>query len=669
MTPLGFVDERLQMREEPAIKSSIAIKEIHRFLALFSLLLLAFFFLLIRFLQLQVIQQDKWQNLANRQHLLAVDEKPRRGSIVAQTLLKNHPSTSFHLAIDLQAYHLQADCRKIPSYLKPLIAKSLCSLLHLDEKNRIELLQRLFVDSRNRRILEEVDSATQEKIQTYWRHFSRRHKLAANLIFFEKSWRRHYPHGSLFGQTLQTVQKRRDEKTLQAQPLGGIELACDALLSPQATQKFVARSPRHKFAYSLPLSPPKDGCQVNLTIDPVIQAIAEEEIERGVKRAGAESGLAIMLDPFNGNILAMAQYPFYNPQLYSLYWQNLSLREHSCLKFVTQAYEPGSVVKPITLALALLANQLAVQKGATSFIDPEAAVNCLPRKFTGRSKPVKDVRDYRKLNMDMALQRSSNVYFAVQADNIIKTQGSQWYSDCLKRIFGLGVKCGLGLPGESCGFVPTPNRYYPSGRPQWSAAAPYSLAMGYNLQATPIQLVRAFAVFANGGYLVQPRLWSEPCKEPPSRVLPADIVARVVTSMKYGTKPGGSVKRADINGYTEAAKSGTSEKVIKGSYSKTRHRSATIGMAPLNHPAFVLYILIDDPAYAVLNGIGRYHHGGGCAAPVFSQIGRRVLHYLGITPDDPFGYPLGDPRRDASRADWLLETERLQKLFQEWNGS
>ena len=116
-------------------------------------------------------------------------------------------------------------------------------------------------------------------------------------------------------------------------------------------------------------------------------------------------------------------------------------------------------------------------------------------------------------------------------------------------------------------------------------------------------------------------------------------------ALKYVTKPGGSATRADIYGYTEAGKTATSEKIVNGTYSKTDHISTFIGFAPVHHPQFVLLIAIDEPEFKYIPGIGKNQLGGVCAAPAFREIGLRTLQYLGIEPDDPHGYPAGDPRR------------------------
>ena len=138
--------------------------------------------------------------------------------------------------------------------------------------------------------------------------------------------------------------------------------------------------------------------------------------------------------------------------------------------------------------------------------------------------------------------------------------------------------------------------------------------------------------------------------------------------MKYVTKPRGSSPKGDIQGYTEVGKTGTSEKIVGGTYSKKNHISTFIGFAPAKDPRFVLLIAIDEPEFKYIPGVGRNQMGGNCSAPAFREIGLRALQYLGVEPDDPFGYPVGDPRRDETKADWIKETKALQELYDQWNG-
>jgi cell division protein FtsI (penicillin-binding protein 3) len=221
---------------------------------------------------------------------------------------------------------------------------------------------------------------------------------------------------------------------------------------------------------------------------------------------------------------------------------------------------------------------------------------------------------------------------------------------------------------------------------EWSVSTPYSLAVGYKLQVNSIQLLRADSILANGGYLVEPTLIRKIVKKESDhtqhvlvdhtlperlkkfpRVLSPKIVNEVVKAMKFTTKPGGTAPRADIKGYTEAGKTSTSKKIENGVYAENLYRASFIGFTPVKNAAFVLIVTMDEPEYGFLPGVGKTHHGGTCTAPVFREIAKRSLEYLGIPPDDPYGYASGDPRTDLTKADWMNETRQLQEMYQKWN--
>jgi cell division protein FtsI (penicillin-binding protein 3) len=289
------------------------------------------------------------------------------------------------------------------------------------------------------------------------------------------------------------------------------------------------------------------------------------------------------------------------------------------------------------------------------------------------------------LNLDMAMQKSSNIYMGRLAERLVSRLGSDWYRRQLQ-LFGFGQKTHIELPAESSGVLPTPGKLHPSGVLEWSIATPFSLAFGHNIQVTSLQLLRAYAVLANGGFLVQPTLVRCIVKKNPQgnpvflmdhlskerlrefpRVLDQKIVERVVRAMRYVTKPGGTSAKADIPGYTEVGKSSTPKKIVNGVYSEKLYCPTFAGFAPVKNAAFVLVVTIDEPEYGYIPGIGKNHNGGNCTAIVFREIAKRSLEYLGIPLDDPSGYPYGDPRRNPEKEEWMKETRELQEKYNKWN--
>ena len=289
------------------------------------------------------------------------------------------------------------------------------------------------------------------------------------------------------------------------------------------------------------------------------------------------------------------------------------------------------------------------------------------------------------LNLNMAIQRSSNIYMARLVERIIKRLELPGTAMCSMRSFGFGKKTGIELPGESNGVLPEIGKLHPNGKMEWSVPTPFSLAIGHNVQATSLQLVRIYAMLANGGTPSPTFIhsidgqkrptWQNGQKGqneqntpllPPTPSRYAPIMKRVIQSMRYVTKRGGGSWRGDIPGYTEAGKSGTAEKIVGGTYSRKDHVATFIGFTPAENPRFVLLVTIDEPEYSIVDGVKR-HMAGYAAAPVFSKIAARSLAYLGVPPDDPYGYPAGDPRSSPSKAAWMPEVRALEQLYKSWN--
>ena len=260
---------------------------------------------------------------------------------------------------------------------------------------------------------------------------------------------------------------------------------------------------------------------------------------------------------------------------------------------------------------------------------------------------------------------------------VVAALGDEWYREQLETLFGFGCETGIELPCESAGLLPSPHKTYGNGTLQWSTPTPYSLSFGYNLLTNSMQLLKAYALMINGGYQVRPTLVKKIVrgeevlydleKEKPRQFFDPNISREIIYALKSVTKPGGGGARADIPGYTEAGKPGTTEKIIHGAYSKKHHYSSFIGFTPAFNPKFLLYIAIDEPEYRYLPGIGKTYFGGRCAAPAFRSIMEKTYAYLGIEPDDPFGMPTGHPDRDPERADWSKETNILKELYNKYN--
>jgi cell division protein FtsI (penicillin-binding protein 3) len=548
------------------------------------------------------------------------------------------------------------------------------------------VLAHLNKNCRSRKVLMWMSRQKREEVESWWLPFAKSHKIPKNAVYFVQDFKRSYPYGKLLGQVLHTVREDKDPLTHKHIPTGGLELVLDRYLQGKDGKRKMMRSPKNPLDVGTLTVSPVHGADVYLTVNHYIQAVAEEEIAKAVKKASAKSGWIIMMDPVSGEILAWAQYPFFEPGQYKNYFNTPSLMEHTKLKALTDPYEPGSTMKPLTIAICLKANEDLKAQGKAPIFSPSERIATSSGYFPGRSSPIRDTKLHRFLTMEMAIQKSSNIYMSRMIQRVIETLGDNWYRGALHNIFGFGVKTGVEFSSESLGLLPTPGKKHPNGTLEWSTPTPFSLAFGHNLLVSSLQMLRSYAILCNGGYDVQPTLIKKIVKQnddgtrqvfvdndalrgsqPRKQLLSSSICDEVVRAMKYVTKPGGSAYRADIYGYTEAGKTATSEKIVGGTYSRKNHISTFIGFAPVKNPRFVMLIAIDEPEHKYIPGVGKNHMGGACAAPVFAEVGSRVLQYLGVDPDDPYGYPVGDPRRDPEKGDWIKQAQDLQKKYMEWN--
>lgn len=659
-----------------------------RLLWVVFLVLILFCLLIVQFFRIQIIEGEKWTRRALAQHQLMVTEPFKRGLFYSNTSIKQgHPETPQAFVIDVPKFHLYADPNSIPAECKKEVAEKICSLLPIRGREKEKLREQLERKSRSRRLGAFLDKEQCEELNKWWFPYARSKKIVRNALFFVQDYKRSYPFGKLLGQVLHTVREEKDATTRQSIPTGGLELVFDKILQGKEGKRQILRSPRHPLEGGKILSEPEDGADVYLTINHYLQAIAEEEIAKAVKSANAKSGWAILMEPRTGEIWALAQYPYFEPGEYKKYFNFPKLQEQTKVQAITDPYEPGSTMKPLTVAIALKANAELKRQGKKPIFSPLEKIATGSGVFPGRSKPIGEVgRIHKFLNVQQALWKSSNIYMGRLVQRIVESLGEKWYRNALQEILGFGVKTGIELPSESPGMVPTPGKLHPNGRMEWSTPTPFSISFGHNILVNSMQMLRSYAILANGGYEVRPTLVRKVVRQTREgkeevlldntsadrvksfrRLLEPEIVEEVVKAMKFVTKPGGSASKADIAGYTEAGKTATSEKIVNGTYSKKNNISTFIGFAPAKEARFVLLIAIDEPEFKYIPGLGKNQLGGNCAAPSFREIGLRTLQYLGVEPDDPYGYPVGDPRRDEEKADWIPETKRLKELYQQWN--
>jgi cell division protein FtsI (penicillin-binding protein 3) len=306
----------------------------------------------------------------------------------------------------------------------------------------------------------------------------------------------------------------------------------------------------------------------------------------------------------SGEILAMVSLPGFNPN--SREGSTAEVRRNRAM---TDVFEPGSTVKPFTVAAALELGK----------VTPDTPIDTWPGTLQVGGHTIRDVRNFGTLTTTGLLTKSSNV----AAAKLALGMPSEHLYHVLRR-FGFGELSGSGFPGEQAGVVP--------GTRQWGELVKATIAFGYGLSVTPLQLARAYAVIGNGGHLVAPGFLKNPAVQTDEVIDPA-LAHSLLSMLETVTGPGGTARRASIEGYRVAGKSGTSRKAIRGGYEQ-RYVSLFAGLVPVSKPRFSVVVMIDDPRSTDAAG-NLIYYGGAVAGPVFHNIMDGALRLLDVPADDP----------------------------------
>jgi cell division protein FtsI (penicillin-binding protein 3) len=352
---------------------------------------------------------------------------------------------------------------------------------------------------------------------------------------------------------------------------------------------------------------PKDGEDVTLTIDESIQAAAESALKSGVDKAKAEAGIVIVMKPKTGEILALANSPDFDPNNFGKA-TNDDLRDRA----ITDAFEPGSIIKVITAAAAL-------EDGAMKPNDPVYAEG---GRWVSDGATFIDTHEYGMLTFRSALEKSSNISFAKISDKLDKRRFYKHVRD-----FGLGVYSGIDLPGEIKGYVRKPSK--------WGVNSKRYMAFGYELTATPMQMANAYSTIANMGVMMKPYVVEKRTtadgKEIDSR--PQEIrrvvseqTCRTLIDMMQGVVDSGTATTAKIKGLRIAGKTGTAQSLVDGHYSKDHYTSSFAGFFPAENPEYMILVMLRSPH----NG----YYGGAVSAPIWREIAMHILESNGKLPPE-----------------------------------
>jgi cell division protein FtsI (penicillin-binding protein 3) len=425
-------------------------------------------------------------------------------------------------------------------------------------------------------------------------------------VHTRKESKRFYPNGPLAANVLGFV-------GLDGNGLAGIEQVYNEKIVGEPGKLFIEKDSRGR-AYESTEIPGRPGQTVVLTVDQNVQYQVEAALTTAVAASNAKSGSAIVLDPRNGEILALANAPTFDPN--NVGAASPDTRANWALQNI---YEPGSTFKVVAFSAA-------IEKG---LVKPNDNIDCQMGSITVAKRVIHDHKPFGNLTVADALAKSSNV----AAIKLGMRVGDATMYDYITR-FGFGSRTGVELPGETPGLV------HPVKR--WQASSIGSVAIGQEVGVTPLQMASAFSALANDGVRVAPHLIREIRNasgtsiyrpNPEQRRVISKETATALRGMLEGVTLNGTAKKAQLDGYTAAGKTGTAQKIDPETrtYSKTKYVASFVGFAPVNNPAVVIIVVIDEP--------GGAYHGGDVAAPVFRQIAEQVLPELGVMPDTNFKNP------------------------------
>ena len=426
-------------------------------------------------------------------------------------------------------------------------------------------------------------------------------------IFLIPDTKRFYPQSRLASHILGFT--GLDEYGYDNQGLEGLEYHYNSYLRGSADRYSVKMDAKRNSLKSWELEVKNSGYDLVLTIDKNIQYMVERELETTFRDERARHATVIVMNPHTGEILAMVNYPDYNPNEFSRYPQ-----EYYKNRAVAWDYEPGSTFKVVQAAAAF-------EEGILS---PQDRYDNNDSFLRADSKTPEEWKTSKLMSVEDILVQSNNLC----AMKISEQLGPQRFYDYI-RAFGFGSASGIDLPGEISGKLREPR--------EWSNISLHSLSIGHEISVTPLQITNAFAVLANGGILYRPYIVKEirtADGAPVQRIEPTKIrrvisrkTAQMMREILGNVVERGTGKRAATNGYRVAGKTGTAQKfnVSAGGYSSTRLVTSFVGFAPAEYPVVVISAIVDEPA--------ENEWGGTVAAPLFKRIAERVLPYLDIPPD------------------------------------
>jgi cell division protein FtsI (penicillin-binding protein 3) len=534
-----------------------------------------------RAVQLQLVQGSQLKKLGERQHLKEWIVLPKRGAVLDRS---NEP-----LALSLEAQSVYARPHRIHD--PETLARSLTKILSL---NLADVKQKITSDKPFVWIKRQISPLEAERIQG----------LSAEGVGMFLEPHRYYPQAQMAGQVIGFV--GRDSEGLE-----GLELQYNDYIRGETGSSVIERDAlgRRVLAQGVEGLQIPPGGDIHLTLDTSIQHLAEKELEATIVKNRAKAGVAIVVEPFTGEVLALANYPSFNPNNFSR--ESADQRRN---RAVADSFEPGSTFKTVLAAAAL----------EEEVVGKEDLFYCEMGKYPYGGKVIHDSHPHGWLPFSKILQVSSNIGFTKVAEKLKKDR----YFKYIEK-FGFGQVTGVDMPGEIPGLLRRPE--------SWSTVDLATHAFGQGISVTPMQMVMAYAAIANGGFLMRPYVVRR-VTGPRGELLMQNhphVVRRVISEksskllasmLTEVTTGGGTGLMAKVEGFEVAGKTGTAQKadLAHGGYAARKRVASFVGFVPAKDPRLVVLVLVDEPTVNV--------YGGVVAAPAFRNIAQGALQYLAVAP-------------------------------------
>ena len=444
----------------------------------------------------------------------------------------------------------------------------------------------------NARLADEDKSFVWVKRQLDWDVGQQIAALDIKGIYQRKEYKRQYPEGESAAHVVgfTNVEDKGQE---------GMELAFNSELAGRAGSRRVIKDRLGRVVEGVGETvPPVDGRDMQLSIDSKVQFFAYQKLRDTVAEHKAKAGSVVVLDAHTGEVLALANYPSYDPGS-----RGRLTGEQLRNRAITDTFEPGSTMKPITIGLALNSGR----------VRPETVIDTSPGRLTITGSTISDTHSYGALTVEGVVQKSSNVGTTKIAMQMPAREMWETFS-----AVGFGQKPQIAFPGAVSGRL----RPYKSWRPIEQATMSY----GYGLSASLFQMARSYTVFANGGKVIPATMLKtdEPAVGVP--VFSERTANQVRKMLQMAAGPGGTGQKAQTVGYSVGGKSGTARKQVGKSYATGKYRAWFTGLAPVDKPRIIVAVMIDEPSNGVI-------YGGAVAAPVFSEVVQQTLRMMSVAPD------------------------------------